>query len=287
MALLAIVLPAFVAQVGCQLGSVETIQSAPAVSRRFTTNPLGPTSKKDDPPQPSSMVPTLSLGLAMQSGIDAVETQFATRLGPVLVRELQLSQAAVAVEPLATLQPRIPVSTLSPQAEGDVISVAFSEPQQTLPGQLPPNPMLVSAAPPMVDQILVVRVIEYRPYFPVIATLELRVLDGESQTPLFATTATWSGVDYRLDDVQPKRTWKDKLLCREVSCAPSPGHNSPQALMHEISRDITEWYNVSLNPPGSADGGKRTSFRSRFRSPFQKKPCSTCDPSTTSQVVTE
>jgi len=268
---------------GCSLHDSVSAPRAPAVSSRFTSNPLSDKPKRSDTVLLASAVPGMKLGLAMQSGVDPVHSQFAARLGTVLVRELQLSGGSLAVEPLATLQTHS-MSAAQPPAiperpATDVITVAFSDAQDTLPAQLPPNPMLMVSTPPVVDQILVVRVIEYRPYFPLLATLEIRVLDGESQAPVFATTGTWSGVDYRLVDSTTKRSLRQKLFCDEPRCEPSPGHNSPQALMHEISRDLSEWYNQSLNSAVTPQAQRNRTFRERMASPFRKEGCKPCEAS--------
>ena len=266
---------------GCQLHE-GVAGDAPAVSTRFTSNPL---SGKSDNPEfalRASHVPATKLGLAMQSGVDPVHTQFASRLGTVLVRELQLSGGSVAVQPIATLQlaTAVPVPALAPEnPAGDVITVAFTDAQDTLPSQLPPNPLLMAAAPPVVDQILVVRVIEYRPYFPLLATLEIRVLNGDTQDPIFATTATWSGVDYRLTEGRPKRSLREKLFGPHPQCEPSPGHNSPQALMHEISKDLADWYNHSLQSADSGRSIRKTSLRERWKAPFRSNDCKPCEAS--------
>jgi hypothetical protein len=266
---------------GCQLHE-GVAGDAPAVSTRFTSNPL---SGKTDNPEfavRASHVPATKLGLALQSNTDPVHVQFASRLGTVLVRELQLSGGSLAVQPMATLQSEAAIPSLAPgKSASDVITVAFTDAQDTLPSQLPPNPLLMAAAPPVVDQILVVRVIEYRPYFPLLTTLEIRVLNGDSLDPIFATTATWSGVDYRLTDSQPKRTLREKLFSTQRGCEPSPGHNSPQALMHEISKDIANWYNHSLQSADPGRSVKKASLRDRWKAPFRSNDCKPCEASVT------
>jgi len=271
---------------GCSLNDSISAPRAPAVSSRFTSNPLSDKPKRSNTVLTGSAVPMLKLGLALQSGIDPVHSQFAARLGTVLVRELQLSGGSLAVEPMTTLTVNqvhaVQPPVLHERSPTDVITVAFSDAQDTLPSQLPPNPMLMVPTPPVVDQILVVRVIEYRPYFPLLTTLEIRVLDGDSHEPIFATTGTWSGVDYRLVESEPKRSLRQSLFCNEPRCEPSPGHNSPQALMHEISRDISEWYNQSLSSSLKRKNHGKPSFRERMSSPFRKDDCRECEASLSS-----
>ena len=81
----------------------------PAVASRFTTNPLTDAKFERNYVPPPTAVPSLKLGLNLQSGIDPVHTHFASNLGTVLMRELQLSSAALAVEPLVSLQPQAAV----------------------------------------------------------------------------------------------------------------------------------------------------------------------------------
>ncbi len=262
---------------GCQLYGTPHQPRVPAVSTRYTVNPLSDSDGKLQKAAQLPTVPSVKLGLAMQSGIDPVHTHFAARLGTVLVRELQLSSGTLAIEPLATLQAKVEFPAIDSQSTGDVMAVAFTDAQETLPSQLPPNPMFLSAAPPLVDQILVIRVIEYRPYFPLLATLELRLLDGETQTPILATTITWSGEDYRLAENPHKKSLKQKLFSSEKHDQPSPGHNSPQALMHEISKDIASWYNQSLITLQPMGNQKKRTLRERWFSPSGKDPCKSCE----------
>ncbi len=233
---------------GCRLQDAKN-QRLVAVESRFTENPLFEASD-------GTVVSTahksasVKVGLTMQSGADPVHVSFASQLGTVLVRELQLSPGSFEVQPLTTLTTKTPTLPIEMSTPSDVRSVSFHDSQNALPPDLPPNPAFLTPAPPIVDQILVVRVIEYRAYFPMLATLEIKVLNGETQDAIFTTTATWSGVDYQLATDQSKRkNWCRNLFRKDNSCDPSPGHNSPQVLMHEIAGDITSWYDAALNEP--------------------------------------
>lgn len=229
---------------GCQWGDpVKT--RVPEVSTRFTANPL-PT-VPDQLIAGSAQVPQTRVGLAMQCGTEPAQMSFAASLGTVLIRELQLSTGGFRVTPLAALELRTAVPALDVNGVPDVVTVSLQEPVDTLPPHLPPSPFYDSATPVLVDQILVARVIEYRPYYPMLATLELRVLDSETQNEMYSTTATWSGDDYSLADecCPPKKTpW----FGREPKCQPAPGHNSPIALAHEIAKDVTSWFCMSTSP---------------------------------------
>jgi len=83
------------------------------------------------------------------------------------------------------------------------------------------------------------------------ATLEIKVLQGESEEPVFATTVNWNAADYGLVEPKPKRRKRHLWFGEAQPCDPSPGHNSPDALMHEIATDITLWYTTALNPPSA------------------------------------
>lgn len=256
---------------GCQSSLSSNELRGPAVAARFTTNPLADTTFDRDYVPPPASVPSIRLGLNMQSGIDPVHSHFASNLGTVLMRELQLSSATVSVEPLVSLQPQAAVPRFPEQATDGIISVAFTSPQDGLPPQLPPNPMYHSEAPPLVDQILVVRVLEYRPYYPLRATLDVRVLDGQTQDPVFATTATWSGEEY--ESGGKKLSLKKALFCREPACLPAPGHNSPQALIHEIAGDLAAWYNHASTSLIVTTAKSDASWRNRWKKMFEDDSC--------------
>lgn len=256
---------------GCQSSLSSNALRGPAVAARFTSNPLADTKFDRDYVPPPATVPSLKLGLNMQSGIDPVHSHFASSLGTVLMRELQLSSATLAVEPLVSLQPQAAVPRFPEQSTDGIISVAFTSPQDGLPPQLPPHPMFHSEAPPIVDQILVVRVLEYRPYYPLRATLDVRVLDGQSQDPVFATTATWSGEEY--ESAGKKFSLKKTLFCREPECLPAPGHNSPQALIHEIAGDLAAWYNHASTSLIVTTAEPEKSWRSHWKKMFDDDSC--------------
>lgn len=256
---------------GCQSSLSSNELRGPAVAARFTTNPLTDTKFDRDYVPPTATVPSLKLGLNMQSGIDPVHSHFASNLGTVLMRELQISSATLAVEPLVSLQPQAAVPRFPQQSTDGIISVAFTSPQDGLPPQLPPNPMFHSEALPIVDQILVVRVIEYRPYYPLRATLDVRVLDGQSQDPVFATTATWSGEEYEAGE--KKFSLKKAVFCRDPECLPAPGHNSPQALIHEIAGDLAAWYNHATTSLLVTTAKPEKSWRSSWKRMFDGDSC--------------
>lgn len=256
---------------GCQSSLSSNELRGPSVAARFTTNPLADTEFDRDYVPPPTTIPSLKLGLNMQSGIDPVHSHFASNLGTVLMRELQISSATLAVEPLVSLQPQAAVPRFPQQSTDGIISVAFTSPQDGLPPQLPPHPMFHSEAPPIVDQILVVRVIEYRPYYPLRATLDVQVLNGQSHDPIFSTTATWSSEEY---ESGPKKfSLKKAIFCREPECQPAPGHNSPQALVHEIAGDLAAWYNHASVSLEVTTAKPEKSWRSSWRKMFQDDSC--------------
>ena len=237
---------------GCQLQEQPQSVRVPAVVTRFTNDPL--TAAPGCPPSMPTMagLPNLKVGLAMQSFKDPVHMPFASQLGTILIRELQLSKGSMQVQPVI-LNPHVAVSETSgdiPMATPPgVISVSFQEAIDVLPSDLPPMPLGAVAGRLPVDQILVVRIIEYRPYYPMRATLEIKVLNGETEEPIYATTASWNAAEYGLVEPRPARKKRHRWFGEAQPSDPSPGHNSPDALMHEISHDITVWYTNALNPP--------------------------------------
>jgi hypothetical protein len=234
---------------GCHLQEQPASVRVPAVATRFTSNPL-PTQLGCPPSlQSPAGLPSLKVGLAMQSFNDPVHQTFASQLGTILIRELQLSGGSLQVQPVTMSPPAAAIEEFSESSSSHVISVSFQEPMDVLPPELPPLPTGSVAGRPPVDQILIVRVLEYRPYFPMRATLEIKVLQGESEEPVFATTANWNAADYGLVEPKPKRRKRHLWFGEAQPCDPSPGHNSPDALMHEIATDITLWYTTALNPP--------------------------------------
>lgn len=242
---------AFVA-CGCQLQEQPQSVRVPAVVTRFTNDPLA--AAPGCPPIMPAIagLPNLKVGLAMQSFRDPVHMPFASQLGTILIRELQLSKGSMQVQPV-TLNPQIDVSDTSggipASTSAGVISVSFQEGMDVLPPDLPPLPPGAVSGRSPVDQILVVRVIEYRPYYPMRATLEIKVLNGETEEPIYATTASWNAAEYGLVEPRPARKKRHRWFGEAQPTDPSPGHNSPDALMHEISTDITVWYTNALNPP--------------------------------------
>ncbi|MDA1231809.1 MAG: hypothetical protein O2856_13635, partial [Planctomycetota bacterium] len=65
---------------------------------------------------------------------------------------------------------------------------------------------------------------------------------------IYATTASWNAAEYGLVEPRPSRKKRYRWFGEAQPADPSPGHNSPDALMHEISADITVWYTKALNP---------------------------------------
>ncbi|MEJ7593767.1 MAG: hypothetical protein WKF77_19690 [Planctomycetaceae bacterium] len=234
---------------GCHLQERPASLRVPAVATRFTSKLL-PTQPGCPPQMPlSSGLPSLQVGLAMQSFNDPVHLPFASQLGTMLIRELQLSCNSMQVQPVTMNLLPVASEEFHGATPSDVISVSFQEPMNVRSPNLPPVPFGNAAGRPPVDQILVIRILEYRPYYPMRATLEIKVLQGESEEPLFATTANWNAADYGLVEPRPKRRKRHLWFGEAQPCDPNPGHNSPDALMHEIAGDITLWYTTALNPP--------------------------------------
>jgi hypothetical protein len=233
---------------GCHLQEQPSSLRVPAVATRFTANPLS--AELGCPPGIQSPVdlPNLKVGLAMQSFNDPIQLPFASHLGTILIRELQLSTGSMQVQPVAMSPQPFVSDEFQGASTSNVISVSFQEPMDVLPPEMPPLPPGSASGRAPVDQILLVRILEYRPYFPMRATLEIKVLQGESEEPIYVTTASWNAADYGLVEPRPKRKKHYRWFGEAQPSDPSPGHNSPDALMHEIARDVTNWYTTALNP---------------------------------------
>ena len=189
---------------GCHVPEPASLR-VPAVATRFTANPLQ--AELGCPPclQSAAGLPNLKVGLAMQSFEDSVHQKFAAQLGTVLIRELQLSRGSMQVQPVAMSPQPDASSDFNESPSSGVLAVSFQEPFDVLPPDMPPLPPGSVSGRPPVDQILVVRVIEYRPYFPMRATVEIKVLQGESEEPIYVTTASWNAADYGLVEPRPRR----------------------------------------------------------------------------------
>ena len=237
-----------VASPGCRMQEqIESVRS-PAVVTRFTANPLIEVCEGQSLMAPQS-VPHLKVGLVMQSAEFPAHVQFAGRLGTTLIRELQLSPGSCSIQPLTSLTAKTAIPAIEQHTGPQIITVNFQESPGAPPAEQVPVPLQIPSDPLLVDQILVVRVIEYRPYFPMLATLEIKVLNTVSQEAMFATTASWTASGYGLVEPRPRRLWRHKWFGEAQPCDPSPGHNSPEALMREIAEDLSAWYNGALNPP--------------------------------------
>ena len=237
---------------GCHLQEQPKSVRAPAVVTRFTANPLPSAAGCLGSIGTYAGLPNLKVGLAIQSFNDPVHVPFASQLGTVLIRELQLSRGSMQVQAVTLSLPGESSSFTnepSPSTPSGVISVSFQQPQNILPPDLPPLPMGEVAGRAPVDQILVVRILEYRPYYPMRTTLEIKVLNGATEEPMYVTTASWNAAEYGLVEPRPRRKKTHRWFGEAQPSDPSPGHNSPDALMHEISHDIMVWYTNALNPP--------------------------------------
>ena len=233
---------------GCRMQEQIAAVRSPAVVTRFTANPLIAAGEGPSVMTPLG-VPHLKVGLVMQSADFPAHVQFAGRLGTTLIRELQLSPGSCSVEPLNSLTAKTAIPSIEQNTGPQIITVNFQESADTLPSEQVPLPLRIPSDPLLVDQILVVRVIEYRPYFPMLATLEIKVLNTISQEAVFATTASWTASDYGLVEPRPRPLWRHKRFGESQPSDPSPGHNSPEALLREIAVDLSDWYNGAVNPP--------------------------------------
>ena len=237
-----------IATSGCRMQEQIASVRSPAVVTRFTANPLIGVCEGQSLMTPQG-VPHLKVGLVMQSAEFPAHVQFAGRLGTTLIRELQLSPGSCSVEPLNSLTAKTAIPSIEQNTGPQIITVNFQESADSPSSEQVPLPLRIPSDPLLVDQILVVRVIEYRPYFPMLATLEIKVLNTISQEAIFSTTASWTASSFGLVEPRPRRLWRHKWFGESQPSDPSPGHNSPEALMREIAVDLSAWYNGAVNPP--------------------------------------
>lgn len=236
---------------GCRGPEMMESARVPAVETRYPAQTVLENKKGDKTFIPQVGEPALRLGLAMQSGELPVHVNFASELGVAVHRELQLCGASLTVVPLTTLPPShlATATPLSPIPTDNIITINFQDPMDTSPPPTSPNPLLMTPTPPVVGQILVLRVVEYHPYFPLRATIEVRLLDGETQECIQHTTATWSAEEYGLMEPKPKRKIRHRIFGEARPADPDPGHNSPRAFINEIALDVSQWYYLTTHPP--------------------------------------
>ncbi len=273
--------------VGCRGPEMMESARVPAVMTRYPAQTVIEDKHGDRTIIPSLGDPAMRLGLAMQSGDLPVHVKFASELGVAIHRELQLSGASLSVVPLTSLTPThlATATPLSPVPTGEILTINFQDPQNANPPSTSLNPLLMAPTPPVVDQILVVRVVEYHPYFPFRATLEIRLLDGETQDCIQHTTTTWSAEEFGLMEPEPKRKIRHRIFGEGRPADPDPGHNSPRAFMNEISLDIAEWYYLTTHPPAPKELGFWTKCNywlfsppPKFGPPEPESPVIMCPP---------
>lgn len=242
---------------GCRGPEMMESARVPAIQTRYPAHTLIEDKHGDRTIIPSLGDPASRLGLAMQSADLPIHVKFASDLGVAIHRELQLCGASLSVVPLASLPPShlATATPLAPVPTGDILTINFQDPLNTNPPPQSPNPLLLTPTPPVVNQILVVRVVEYHPYFPFRATMEIKLLDGETQACIQHTTTTWSAEEYGLLEPEPKRKIRHRIFGEARPADPDPGHNSPRAFINEISLDVAEWYYLTTHPPAPKELG--------------------------------
>lgn len=231
--------------IGCSSGP-HAGPAAPHVTSRFAPG-LG-------------LPATAVLGLAMQCANDPMQSYYSQRMAAAVATELELTQASLRVQPwTAPLPEPRGVQPLAmdaagpvppePAAEtgGDIINISFQQPLDVLPPQ-------DLAAPPLPEfpQGLQIRLLEFRPWAPMKAAVQLTVVDTATLQPLSSTTAVWTASsDGEISGgcgLPEKRRWwqRKRRLCDEsAENNPAPGHNSPEAFLQVIAQDIAAWYALS------------------------------------------
>lgn len=221
-------------------------------------------------PAPETRVPTVSarfspvsgitsgepqhLGLAVQCDSDPVMLNFSERLAGVLAKEIELvtpGVRAVAWQPTSLFTS--PIHEIRQSEESDVVTVAFQEPQSITPPDSAIFTDLIDPGVPTPGKCLQVRVLEFRPWTPMSASVRLTIIDGDTLHPIAVTTASWTAATEEdaltvsaCDDCDRGRFIRTDLngssSQRETGCSPGPGHNSPEALTQVIASQIAAWY---------------------------------------------
>ena len=201
-------------------------------------------------------------GLLMQSSSDPIQSYFSQRIAAGVATEIELSQPGTRVvswqptglmsmgRPQGPFDPVPPIPALPGlpelQHETDVINVGFQSPFMVIPPRVDQFPGGSEVLPERIERALQIRVQEFRPWFPMKAVLQLTLLNCETMEPLASTTAEWVISDGKVcggcnPGVAP--SWKRHHQYRDdVDCLPAPGHNSPEAFVQEISRQVAGWF---------------------------------------------
>ncbi|MCA9034133.1 MAG: hypothetical protein KDA91_03330 [Planctomycetaceae bacterium] len=217
----------------------ETIPEAPA-SR-------SPVRQRFSPWDASTGAPQV-LGLAVQCAADPVQVRFSERLATLVAREIELAVSSthcVAWQPVVAY-PSAPQEFM-PSSQ-DVITVSFQEPHSITPPESPVFPTVVDVVPETPARCLQIRVMEFRPYSPLAATLRLTILDGQTQQIISSTSASWN-----IGNLQTTGTsggnCNSVVTLEEVSlhdepptCESSAMRHSPEALTQTMASRIAAWY---------------------------------------------
>lgn len=211
----------------------------------------------------TSPVSTGTIGLTVESGPDTILVDFSRRLGSLVADEIELSAAGVRVRPWNFGVQRLDSDAPSPGIPSGMVNVSCLPDSSGTPesadmrdgnGQLStsdPSIRRDNSPYPTPDRIVRIQVMDYRPWYPMAATLRLTVLEGSTFQPFLETTAAWSATQDGISggcnpfSGNTKRRWN----CRGTSDnPPAPGHNSPEALLHIIAEDIAAWFAQKTMP---------------------------------------
>ena len=201
-----------------------------------------------------------SVGLAVQCSDDPILLQFSERLAVLLTKELELSTPGirtVAWRPAPLLVPAIP--DLNQAKEERVITVSFQEPQPNMPLESPVFTDIVDPAEFDLHKCLQVRIVDFRPWYPMSAVARLTIIDGVTLQTVAATTVSWSA-----NDGKPGHTTSNGTTCQssgqlsantfvdfgcqDLTCDPGASHNSPEAFSRFIATEIAAWFAIQQQP---------------------------------------
>jgi len=193
-----------------------------------------------------TMVPGMtdpSLGLIVDADPHPQMQGYAHRLAAGIATEIQLMSGSTIVVPYTDLAAQAPVLLPAYESIRDPGQETMTEPLQNLPPVFD-----VPEAPPASDRLLVVQIINVRPYVPMATTLRLSVVESQSGTVVGQTTAVW-------DAAAPKAQCCDSDCekrhkhCWYPDCDPSPLQNSPEGMLKHVAQQVAVWYQQTLPQP--------------------------------------
>ncbi len=231
-----------------------------AGNRDFVRTPI-PSVESRFSPVSEGLNPSAT-GLLVQGSSDPIQSYFSQRIAAGVATEIELSQPGTRVlpwEPAGLMlmgkqqgpaDPIPPVPSLPGlpvlKNDADVINIAFQPPFMVIPPPAGQFPGASELPPERIERALQIRVLEFRPWFPMKAILQLTILDCDTMEPLASTTADWVISDGKVCGGCKQGVssgWKRHFQHHDdVDCLPSAGHNSPEAFAQIIAKQVAGWF---------------------------------------------